>query len=116
MKTCFPPYLSERHKIAIRLREMRRFGFRQIGEELGVSEGCAHGIYRQGVSRRDHAPACFHNLSVRTVHVLQNLNLNNREEVLAAVFSGLLTPKRGPRNHGKKTQVEILSWLGLLKI
>jgi DNA-directed RNA polymerase specialized sigma24 family protein len=48
MKTSFPPYLSERHKTAIRLREMRRFGFRQIGEELGVSEGSSSHFERRG--------------------------------------------------------------------
>jgi len=116
MKTSFPPFLTERHKTAIHLREFRRYRFRQIGEILGVSACRARDIYRQGISRRDHTPECFHGLTYRTVQILNNLLLQNREEVLAAVVSGRLTPKRGPRNHGKKTQMEILCWLGLLKV
>ena len=116
MKTPFPPYLSARHKTVIHLRELRRCGFREIGEKLGVSTSSAHGIYREAVFRRDHTPACFHDLTCRTVQILERLELKNREEVLAAVVSGRLTPRRGPRNHGKKTQIEILSWLGLLKL
>jgi len=116
MKTSFPPWLTERHRTAIHLRERRRYKFREIGEKLGVSTCTARGIYKQGVWRREHAPECFHGLTCRTVHILERLCLSNREEVLAAVVSGRLTPKRGPRNHGKQTQVEILSWLGLLKL
>jgi hypothetical protein len=116
MKTSFPPWLSERHKAAIHLRELHRCKFREIGQKLGVSTCRAHELYKQGVSRREHAPECFHGLTCRTVHILERLCLSNREEVLAAVVSGRLTPKRGPRNHGKQTQIEILSWLGLLKV
>ena len=108
--------MSERHKTAIHLRELRRYRFREIGEKLGVSARRAHEIYKQGVLRREQTPECFHGLTCRTVQILERLCLSNREEVLAAVVSGRLTPKRGPQKHGKKTQMEILSWLGLLKV
>ena len=85
MKTSFPPYLTERHKRAIHLREWGRCRFREIGEALGVSASRAREIYREGVSRRDGTPECFHGLTYRTIHVLKNLNLWDREAVLAAV-------------------------------
>ena len=116
MKKSLPPIFTERHKTAIHLREVRRYRFRQIGEILGVSAGRARAIYQDGIFRRDHTPECFHGLTCRTVQGLENLVLQNREEVLAAVVSGRLTPTRRPRNFGKKMHMEILSWLGLLKL
>ena len=107
--------MSERHKTAIHLREMRRYGFREIGQRFGVGASRARAIYREAIFRREYTPECFHSLSVRTVHVLENLNLKNREEVLAAVTDGRLSIKRGPRNWGKKCLLEILNWLGLFK-
>ena len=116
MKRSLPPLLSERHKTAIHLRELRHYRFREIGEQLGVSAGRAHEIYKQGVSRREQTPECFHGLTCRTVQLLERLCLSDREKVLVAVVSGQLTRKRGPQKFGKKTQIEILSWLGLLKV
>ena len=116
MKTTLPPFLSEQHKTVIHLREVGRASFREIGEKLGVTRSRAHAIYRAGVSRRDHTPECFHGLKYRTVHTLEGLYLQNREEVLAAVVAGRLTAKQGPRNHGRQAEIEILSWLGLLKV
>ena len=115
MKRSFPPLMSERHKTAIHLREMRRYSFREIGQKLGVGASRARAIYREAIFRRKYTPECFHSLSVRTVQVLENLNLTNREEVLAAVTDGRLSLKRGPRNYGKKGLSEILNWLGLFK-
>ncbi len=115
MKTSFPPILTEQHKRALYLRDFRRYRFREIGQKLGVSVSRAWGIYRAAVARRDGTPECFRGLSVRTVHVLQALNLNNREEVLAALTDGRLSIKRGPRNYGRKCLLEILNWLGLFK-
>lgn len=113
MKTSFPPYLTERHKRAIHLREWGHCRFREIGEALGVGASRAREIYREGVSRRDGTPECFHGLTYRTIHVLNNLNLRNREAVLAAVMDGRLSVKEGPRRYGRKKHQEILSWLGL---
>ena len=115
MKKSLPPLMSERHKIAIHLREMRRYSFREIGQRLGVGASRAHAIYQAAIFRRKYTPECFYTLSVRTVQVLENLNLRNREEVLAAVTDGRLSLKRGPRNYGKKGLSEILNWLGLFK-
>ena len=115
MKKSLPPLMSERHKIAIHLREMRRYSFREIGQRLGVGASRAHAIYQAAIFRREYTPECFYTLSVRTVQVLENLNLRNREEVLAAVTDGRLSLKRGPRNYGKKGLWEILNWLDLSK-
>jgi hypothetical protein len=115
MKTSLPPFLSERHKTVIHLREVCRATFLEIGERLAVTRSRAHAIYQQGVYRRDHTPECIHGLTWRSVHILEMLCLENREEVLAAVVSGRLTARRGLRNHGRQTQIEIESWLGLLK-
>ena len=116
MKKTIPPLLTERHKTAIHLREVHGYRFRQIGEKLGVSAGWARVIYREGLFRIRGTPECFHGLTCRTVQMLENLCLKNREEVLAAVGSGRLTVKRGPRNYGKKMRMEILSWLGLPEV
>ena len=116
MKRPLPPFLTEQHKTVIHLRDVHGYRFRQIGEKLGVSRGRAHVIYREGRWRRDNWPECFHGLTCRTVQMLANLCLKNREEVMAEVVSGRLTVKRGPRKHGKKMQMEILSWLGLPEV
>ena len=115
MKRTSLPIFTERHRTAIQLRECGRYSFREIGQRFGVGASRAHAIYRAAIFRRKYTPECFHSLSVRTVQVLENLNLRNREEVLAAVTDGRLSIKRGPRNYGKKCLWEILNWLGLFK-
>jgi len=113
MKRSLPPIFTERHRTAIELRERKHYTFRQIGEKLGVRPGRAREIYQAGVSRRTFTPECFYGLTCRTVQSLENLCLYNREEVLAAVMAGQLTAKSGPRNFGKKMEMEIRAWLGL---
>lgn len=51
-------------------------------------------------------------LSVRAGTVINNLNLRNRGEVLAAIKDGRLHPRR-TRHYGWKTHIEICRWLGL---
>jgi hypothetical protein len=115
MKTSFPPILTEQHKRVLYLRDVCRYRFRDIGHKLGVSGSRAGQIYGAAVARREATPECFRSLTVRTVHVLRQLNLNTREEVVAALADGRLSLKRGPRNYGKQCLLELLKWLGLFK-
>jgi hypothetical protein len=119
MKTDLEEFLGQRLFLVLRLREVEKKTFREIGSLLGVCFSQASNIYERAVRRRQdfedgEKVNPYFGLSCRATNCCRNANLMNRAQIMAAIKEGSFHPKiKNSRNFGWKTYLEIHKWLGM---
>lgn len=101
---------------AKKIMAMRDAGqkFTAIGKEFGISSGRIAQIYHHSKYLLAHAGYPLMELSVRAANVLNNYNLETKDQVIAAIHAGKLKPGQGgPRNYGHVTHQEVCKWAGV---
>lgn len=105
---------TEKHKHIIRMRDVEKKKFSEIGQFYGVKSQRASQLYREASRIREHKENQhpFYGLTYRAINICMNLGVCSKEEVKAALEDGLLKIGR-TRNYGWKTHQELCAWAGL---
>jgi DNA-directed RNA polymerase alpha subunit len=110
--------LNERQLKALELRE-KGFTFAAIGKELNVGVEGARGLVTKAKRILNSSPNDWPELSVRTQNVLKVEGLHTKEQIVDAIKTGKLTPKKRGYflgdipNYGKKSHQEVCDWLNI---
>jgi hypothetical protein len=112
--------LGERRFSAYTLRK-QGLTYREIGKRMGVCEGRANYLYKDAIQCLNRGPHWTDGFSVRLANLLNNCNINSREEALEAYQSGRLRVTKADqkdwssktRGYGWKSHKELAKWLGL---
>ena len=104
-------FLDKRRRKIVEMRELG-FNFREIGDMLGLGRSYTQMIYVDAVRRMLLFDEVFGFLSGRARNCLTREGLKTKEEVIEAIKSGALHPKR-QGNYGAKTHKEVCRWAGV---
>lgn len=86
----------------------------EIAWRFGVTTQRVHQIYRKAIWLRDESIKSWqHGLSLRAVNCLNRIGASSRIEAMAAFEAIQNDFKSKPPHYGRRTHLEIATWLGI---